>query len=296
MRDFIQWFIKGAAMGMADIVPGISGGTIAFILGIYERFLQALTNFNVHAVKLLFAARLKSFWQHIDGSFLLCLFSGILSAIFSLANLITYMLEYQPVLLWSFFNGLILASLPLLIRKFSWTPYRAFIFLVGAVFAAAITTLTPVHTDPTYWMFLGAGFISICAMMLPGISGSFLLLIMGMYTPITSAVSNLNLAPLGFFAIGAVAGLLIFSRLLKWALDRAHDAMLALLSGVVVGALLRIWPWQIEGELVSPNSYAAVNTNSELGWAVLAFVLGAALIQVLLHLENLFSNASEPTA
>lgn len=293
MKKYAQWMVKGAAMGMADIVPGISGGTIAFILGIYERFLQALTSFNLQALKHLSGFRFKALWQHIDGAFLLSLFGGILIAIFSLANLITFMLEHHPVPLWSFFNGLILASFPLLISKFKWSAYRAGLFVAGAVAAMLITTLTPMHTNPSYWMFLGAGFISICAMMLPGISGSFLLLIMGMYAPITTAVSELNLLPLGIFATGAIAGLLVFSRLLQWALKRAHDAMLALLSGIVLGALFRIWPWQIDNNLVTPMRYAEVHLSADIGWAILAFVLGAGLIQLLLHLEQLFNGEQD---
>ncbi|RTE86021.1 MULTISPECIES: DUF368 domain-containing protein [Gammaproteobacteria] len=293
MKEYIQWFIKGASMGMADIVPGVSGGTLAFILGIYERFIAALTSFDVSAVQLLLKGQIKKLWQHVDGTFLLCVFLGILTAIFSLANLISFLLETHPVPVWSFFCGLIIASLPMLLKKVQWSALRALLFVVGAVFAVLVTALTPMHNDPSLVLFFGAGFIAISAMMLPGISGSFLLLIMGMYAPITAAVSNLEITVLAVFALGCISGLLVFSRVLNWALHRVHDAMLAVLSGIVLGALLRIWPWQVEGNLVTPAQYAEVHTESYLLIAVITFILGGALIQLLLHLEKLFGTTTE---
>lgn len=295
MKNYVQWVIKGLAMGTADIVPGVSGGTLAFILGIYERLLKALTSFNVAAIRLLFRGQIKALWQHIDGAFLLCLFGGILFAIFSLANLIVYLLEFHPVPLWAFFNGLIIASLPLLVRNIQWNALRGILFVLGAVFAMLITTLTPMQTNPSAWLFFIAGFIAICAMILPGISGSFLLLIMGMYAPMTAAVSGLQFGVLILFALGCVTGLMIFSRVLTFALKRAHDAMLALLSGIVLGALFRIWPWQIENQLVSPTAYSEYFGSSQLGYAVLAFIIGALVIRGLLQLEKLFKNGTEPT-
>ncbi len=295
MKNYLQWLIKGLAMGTADIVPGVSGGTLAFILGIYERLLKALTSFNVTAIRLLFRGKMKALWQHIDGPFLLCLFGGILFAIFSLANLIVYLLEFHPVPLWAFFNGLIIASLPLLVRNIQWNLLRGILFVLGAIFAMLITTLTPMQTNPSAWLFFIAGFIAICAMILPGISGSFLLLIMGMYAPMTAAVSELQFGVLILFALGCVTGLMIFSRVLTFALKRAHDAMLALLSGIVLGALFRIWPWQIENQLVSPTAYGEYFGASQLGYAVLAFIIGALVIRGLLQLEKLFKNGAEPT-
>lgn len=294
MKTYLQWLIKGAAMGMADVVPGVSGGTLAFILGIYERFINALTSFNLTAIKLLLRGQFKDTWRHIDGTFLLCIFAGILTAIFTLASLISYLLEFHPVPLWAFFNGLIIASFPLLVKNVQWNAARGLIFALGVFFAVLITTLTPMHSNPSAWLFFFAGFIAICAMILPGISGSFLLLIMGMYAPITEAVSNLQLGILALFAFGCVSGLMLFSRVLKWALARAHNAMLAFLSGIVLGALFRIWPWQVDNNLVSPARFAELTGGSaSLALAVLAFFAGALLIQALLHLETLFSEKTE---
>ncbi|MCO4320320.1 DUF368 domain-containing protein [Aliidiomarina quisquiliarum] len=286
MNQYWKLFVKGMAMGAADVVPGVSGGTLAFILGVYERLLSALASVNIAAIKLLLSGQIKLAWRHIDGTFLLCLFGGILVSIFSLTNIITYMLQHQPVPLWAFFNGLILASLPILIRNVTWNWQRGLWFVVGTIIATCITLLTPMQSDPTPWMFFGAGFIAICAMILPGISGSFLLLIMGMYIPITTAVSNLNISLLLLFALGCFSGLMAFSRLLKWALQRAQNAMLAFLSGIVLGALYRIWPWQINDQLVSPASYAEAFGSAQLLLAAVAFALGIGALLLLRLLEK----------
>ncbi len=286
MNQHWKLFVKGMAMGAADVVPGVSGGTLAFILGVYERLLSALASFNIAAIKLLLSGQIKLAWRHIDGTFLLCLFGGILVSIFSLTNIITYMLQHQPVPLWAFFNGLILASLPILIGHVTWNWQRGVLFVVGVVIATLITLLTPMQSNPTPWMFFGAGFIAICAMILPGISGSFLLLIMGMYLPITTAVSNLDLGVLLLFALGCFSGLMAFSRLLKWALQRAQNAMLAFLSGIVLGALYRIWPWQVNNQLVSPATYAEVFGSAQLFIAAVAFGLGVGALLLLRLLEK----------
>lgn len=285
MKQHWQTFIKGTAMGAADIVPGVSGGTLAFILGIYARLLQALSSFNVTALQLLMRGQFKFLWQHVDGAFLLALFGGILSSIFALTHGITYMLEHQPVPLWAFFNGLILASLPLLVRDIEWTTARGLLFVLGVVIASLITMLTPMQTNPAPWMFFAAGFIAICAMILPGISGSFLLLIMGMYVPITTAVSSMQVGVLVLFALGCASGLMVFSRLLHWAMQRAQQSMLAFLSGIVLGALYRIWPWQINEQLVSPSHYAETLGSAYLLQAAIAFLLGIGILRLLRLLE-----------
>src|SRR5690554_5232899 len=146
MNQYWKVFIKGLAMGAADVVPGVSGGTLAFILGVYERLLNALASFNIHAIKLTCSGQFKQTWRYIDGTFLLYLFAGILVSIFSLTKGISYMLEHQPVPLWAFFNGLIFASLPILIRHVSWTWQRSLLFLVGMVSATLITLLTPMQS------------------------------------------------------------------------------------------------------------------------------------------------------
>lgn len=291
MKNYFNWLIKGMAMGAADIVPGVSGGTLAFILGIYERFLKALTSFNLEALNLARRGRWQTLWRHIDGAFLTCLFAGILLSIASLANMLSYLLEHRPVPLWALFNGLIIAALPYLLKTVKFTPLRMLWLLLGSALAISISFLSPVQSEPQTWMFFSAGFIAICAMILPGISGSFLLLLMGMYAPVVAAVSNLEIGLLMLFASGCVLGLLIFSRLLRALLARFHHAMLAFLSGIVIGALYRIWPWQIEGSPVSIQRYAEQTGGSDIVLALLCFSLGMLIILGLLKLEKALGGA-----
>lgn len=295
MKSYLQWVIKGLAMGAADVVPGVSGGTLAFILGIYERLLAAISSVNIAAVKLLMQGRFKSLWQHIDGTFLLCLFSGILLSVFSLANVISYLLEHRPVPLWAFFNGLILASLPVLLRSVSWSALRLVLLLIGVVFAVAVGMLAPVQMEPAAYMFFIAGAIAICAMILPGISGSFILLIFGMYGPVMLAVTQMQLGILVLFASGCLVGLLSFSRLLNWLLKHYHDATLALLTGVVIGALYRIWPWQHNQQVFSPWQYQHHVANNDLWLAVAALGAGVLVITLLINLERLFNSNEHGT-
>ena len=291
MKNYLQWLIKGLAMGAADVVPGVSGGTLAFILGIYERLLAAISSIDTAAVKLLLKGRFSALWQHIDGTFLLCLFSGILLSIFSLANVISYLLEHRPVPLWAFFNGLILASLPVLLRSVSWSAARLLLLVLGIVFAVAVGMLAPVQLQPAPYMFFLAGAIAICAMILPGISGSFILLILGMYAPIMLAVTELRFTTLALVAAGCLVGLLSFSRLLNWLLKHFHDATLALLTGVVIGALYRIWPWQHNQQVLSPWQYQQLVANHDLLPAIMAVIAGILVITLLLNLERLFNTA-----
>ncbi|SNY53239.1 putative membrane protein [Arsukibacterium tuosuense] len=291
MKNYLQWIIKGLAMGAADVVPGVSGGTLAFILGIYERLLAAISSVDTAAVKLLLQGRFKALWQHIDGTFLLCLFSGILLSIFSLANVISYLLEHRPVPLWAFFNGLILASLPVLLRSVSWSALRVVLLLLGVAFAVVVGMLAPVQLQPAPYMFFVAGAIAICAMILPGISGSFILLIFGMYGPVMIAVTQFQLGILALFASGCIFGLLSFSKLLNWLLKHFHDATLALLTGVVIGALYRIWPWQHNQQVLSPWQYQQQFASHDLLLASVAVVAGILVITLLLNLERLFNTA-----
>ncbi len=283
---YLQWLIKGMAMGAADVVPGVSGGTMAFILGVYERLLDAISSVNISAVQLLLKGRLVALWRQIDGTFLLCLLSGILLSIFSLAAVISWLLENRPVPLWAFFNGLILTALPSLLKAVRWSAIRTLLVIIGIVFALLISTLNPVAFAPAQWMFFAAGAIAICAMILPGISGSFILLILGMYAPVLLAVRELQLGIIVLFASGCVVGLLSFSRLLNYLLHRFHDATLALLTGVVIGAMYRLWPWQAGNTLYTPTDYAGVYGQHDLGLALACFVSAVLVMLALLNLEK----------
>ncbi len=293
--NYLQWIIKGMAMGAADVVPGVSGGTLAFILGIYERLLNAISAINIQAIKLLWQGRFNAFWLHVDGTFLLCLVTGILGSIFSLASIISWLLEHRAVPVWAFFNGLILTALPVLLMAVKWSLWRSVLFLIGAIFALGVSMLTAVELQPASWMFFAAGAIAICAMILPGISGSFILLLLGMYTPVTLAVRELQFSVLFLFASGCIIGLLSFTHFLKWLLQRCHDAMLALLTGVVVGALYRLWPWQAGGEMLSPANYAEKFGQHDVLLATGCFIAAVIVMLLLLNLERLLGNLPAKT-
>ena len=294
--QYIQWIIKGLAMGAADVVPGVSGGTLAFILGIYERLLTAISNCNLAALHLLLRGRVRQVWQQIDGTFLLCLFGGVLLSIFSLAGVITYLLEHRAIPLWALFCALIITALPHLCGSVRWNAWRLVLCALGIVFAVLVGMLTPRELEPQAWMFFVAGAVAICAMILPGISGSFILLMSGMYAPVLLAVTQLQFGVLSLFMLGCIIGLLSFSRLLNWLLRHYHDASLALLIGVVIGALYRIWPWQAGQQLYLPWQYASDIGPADGLVAALSALAGVALMLVLLNMEKWLQVASQPVS
>lgn len=294
--QFLNWFIKGLAMGAADVVPGVSGGTLAFILGIYSRLLAAISAINLHALRLFVTGQWRACWRHIDGTFLLVLFSGVIVSIFSLAALISWLLEHRPVPLWAFFNGLIIAALPMLLKSVKWSLWRSVLFAWGLLLALLIAMLNPATLQPANWMFFFAGALAICAMILPGISGSFILLLLGMYAPVLLAVRELQLTIILLFAAGCLVGLLSFSRLLNWLLKHYHDATLALLTGVVVGALYRLWPWQSAAGLYSPWGYAATFGQHDLLLASACFLLAILVMLGLLNLEKWLGSSANVNA
>ena len=237
--------LKGCAMGMADVVPGVSGGTIAFISGIYEELLDSIRRFDATALKLLVRLRFGDLWRHVNAGFLLPVLTGIAIAIFSLARLMTYLLEHHPIAIWSFFFGLIVASVILVARQVGrWNGQTVLSFAVGAAAAWWITVATPAETPETWWFILLSGAIAICAMILPGISGAFVLLLLGKYKFIMQAVADLNIPVMAIFVVGAAAGIIAFSHLLSWLLKHRHDLTVALLMGFMVGSLNKVWPWK----------------------------------------------------
>lgn len=242
---YIILALKGCAMGMADVVPGVSGGTIAFISGIYEELLDSIRSVNATALKLLLRFRLAEFWRHINGRFLLPVLLGIAVAIFSLARLMTYLLVNHPIGIWSFFFGLIVASALLVAKQIGLWDWRTVLaFVVGAVAAWWITVATPAETPNDWWFVMLSGAIAICAMILPGISGAFILLLLGKYQYIMHAVGEFNIPVIVVFVIGAAAGIISFSHLLSWLLKHWHDVTVAVLMGFMVGSLNKVWPWK----------------------------------------------------
>jgi putative membrane protein len=249
MRSLVDYFLlmlKGVAMGAADVVPGVSGGTIAFISGIYEELLTAISNFNLEAIRILRKNGVKAAWKHIHGDFLFTLFVGIALSIFSLAQLIKYLLEQHPVLIWSFFFGLVLASTWLVGKQISKrNAVIGLLFVLGAITAYWITTIEATANVSSTWFFFVSGMIAICAMILPGISGSFILLLLGSYHAVIEAIHDRNLQLIIIFALGCGVGLLSFSRVLKWLFAKFKNATLAVLTGFLLGSLNKIWPWKI---------------------------------------------------
>ena len=245
-RDYFVIGLKGMAMGAADVVPGVSGGTIAFISGIYEELLIAISNVNLSLLKTLKTSGVKAAWKQLNGSFLAALFLGIFVSIVSLAKVIKHLLESQPILLWSFFFGLVLASIIYIAKQITDWNFKAFLVLIiGAVIAYFITTLNPLISGNSSSLFVFiAGAIAICAMILPGISGSFILVLLGAYKPVLEAVNNRDFKTILVFMAGAVVGLLTFSKVLKWLFKNHKNLTLAVLTGFIIGSLNKIWPWK----------------------------------------------------
>nr|WP_010131493.1 DUF368 domain-containing protein [Microbulbifer agarilyticus] len=248
--------LRGLAMGAADVVPGVSGGTIAFITGIYQELLDSLSKIGPHTVVSLFRNGIAATWREINGGFLLALFSGVLVSIFSLAKLISFLLENYPILVWSFFFGLILASVVPIGRRvvhWQWSSWLA--LLSGVALAILVSEMRPTEIVATPYTLFFSGAVAICAMILPGISGSFILLMIGIYPQVISAVHELQVGALVWFAAGAGCGLLLFSRVLSWLMHRFPSVTLSFLVGVLLGSLKIVWPWKLAnggvGELSS---------------------------------------------
>ncbi len=262
-------FLRGLAMGAADIVPGVSGGTIAFITGIYFRLLEAINALPPALYDLLRKRQLGVFWRACDGTFLLSLLAGILTSIATLASAISYLLAQFPILIWSFFFGLIVASVWHVGRQVR--HYRiglALPLVIGIGFAWWVTTLSAGEASPSSLVFFGAGALAICAMILPGISGSFILLVIGMYAPVLAAIKSLDLGVLLLFMLGCLVGLLSIARLITWAFHHFHDLVLALLTGFMIGALNKVWPWKetLSWRVNSAGEEVPVNEVSILPW------------------------------
>lgn len=292
MKGFIKNIIvavKGACMGAADVIPGVSGGTIAFIMGIYDDFVGSLASINSEALKLLFTGKFKAFWKHINGSFLLSLAIGIGFSVIALAGIMQYLLEWHPIQTWSFFFGLIVASSIFILRGISGWKLREVLFLIfGAILGVVICTLSPTRTPDAYWFIFLSGAIAICAMILPGISGSFILLILGKYKYIMGTITGVTtgtavgegLVILGVFAVGAVCGILAFSRFLHWLLARYHKQTLLVLAGFIVGSLVKVWPWSNMEAIVISQFPEIADMAAATGQAIPVEVLADYLPQV----------------
>lgn len=303
-KDYLLIGIKGIAMGAADVIPGVSGGTIAFITGIYEELINSIKSIGPGTLPLLLKGRFREFWKAINGNFLLSLVTGIFISILSLARLLKYLLENYPVLIWSFFFGLIVASAIYVARTVrKWPPPVIISGIAGIGIAWVITVLTPAEANTTWWFIFLSGSIAICAMILPGISGSFILVLLGMYRFILDAVSNLNIPVIILFLAGAAIGIILFSNFLSWLLKKYHNMTIALLAGFMIGSLNKVWPWKqvVEtfidrhGEVkplveanVLPGSYESI--TGEPSMLVGALLLAAAGFVLIFLIEGLTSS------
>ena len=291
-KSLFAVYVKGMAMGAADIVPGVSGGTIALISGIYERLIGALGSIGPNLWQVFRKEGgikgLAAVWRHVDATFLLCLVLGIATSFITLAGIIKGLLDNQPLLIWSFFFGLVAATVLLLLTEIKrWTPVRGGLFVFGLIAAVMISSmpLLAATTSLPYLFFAGA--IAICAMILPGVSGSFILLLLGAYDTVLEAVHNFNLSIIATVMAGMVTGLLLFTHMLKWLLSRYYQATLALLTGFIAGSLVKVWPWKVDamGSLTGDAIHNVMPWQYPTGahWltTVGLIVLGAVLVSLL---------------
>ena len=254
MKEALSTFLKGAAMGAANVIPGVSGGTVAFITGIYERLINAITGFGIETMKHLLRKEFRAFAEKVDFWFLLWLGSGAVISIVSLAKLLGYLFDYYAVMVWAFFFGLILASIIFVGKQVKrWSLGAIIGCLIGAAVAVAVAFLKPASENDAVWYVLICGVVAMASMIIPGLSGSFVLLLMGNYSLIMiESVSLLSRGDLSALRIlipvgmGAVIGVLALSRTLSWVFREFHDEAVALLTGFVAGSLLIIWPWKDE--------------------------------------------------
>lgn len=292
MKNSLLVFLKGMAMGAADIVPGVSGGTVAMLVGIYTRLVDAIHNIGPATLLQLKREGLQATWRSIDGNFLLVLLSGIFCSVVLFAGLIQFLMSHYPILLWSFFFGLVVISAVLVAKQITaWGVAQIMGLLCGAAAAAAISLMAPTEISATPFNLFWGGALAICAMILPGISGSFILLLLGLYVPVIAAVKGMDLPLLTVFAAGCLVGILSFSRVLSWLLHHHFNLTMSVLTGFMAGALVKIWPWKevrvsridSHGQFVPVQEWPVLPFEVQDPQILFAILLsGAAIISVLL--------------
>lgn len=299
MKNYIATFFKGIAMGAANVIPGVSGGTIALITGIFERLIDAIKSFDMQAVKLLFSGKIKELLKHIDFNFLVAVGLGVGISIITIARLFDYLFESYPVYIWSFFFGLILASVFFVGKEVGkWKIAQILAFLIGTAGAVSISILSPASPNDSFLYLIICGMVGACSMILPGLSGSFVLILMGNYQLVMiDAVNTMDFAILLPVVIGAGVGLLAFSYVLSWVFKRFRSQTLSLLSGFILGSLLILWPWKNEitetfGDKIKVIGYDWIlpaQFNSEVLWALVWAILGVVCIVGMEYLATISS-------
>jgi putative membrane protein len=308
LRKYGLTYLKGMAMGAADIVPGVSGGSIALIAGIYQQLLDSINSFNLDNLLLLKSLQIKEFYARVNGNFLVSLLLGIMTSIFALSRVITFLMEVHPIPLWSFFTGLILVSAFLILKEIKvWNWVIVVSIAIGTAVAWWVTNLPPTTTPDAHWFTFLAGAIAICAMILPGISGSFILLILGKYETILTALAQKDFFTLALFASGCLVGILSFSRVVAFLLRRFYAVTIGLLSGFMLGSVNELWPWKVVTswrtsssgqqkpfltENILPSDYLAqVGQEPNLIWAIAAFLFGIGMVLFIEWLANKLQEA-----
>lgn len=298
VAGWFQIFLRGMAMGVADLVPGVSGGTVAFITGIYDELLGTIAGLKFSLLGELFRGegkfgdRFRRVWQEANLTFLAVLLAGVFASVALFAGLLHHLLGSHPELLWAFFFGLVAASIPLVGREANWAAREWVLAAVGVALAGFLTSLPPMATSDAPLVLLGCGAIAICAMILPGISGSFILLLLGAYSAVIGAIKSFDVLRVAAFGVGAVLGLLSFSRVLDRLLERRRNETLALLTGFLLGSLNALWPWKEKLELLythsdgreewfKRNAWPNGVDSSQLMWAIALAVVGAVLVTAL---------------
>lgn len=298
LKDYALVALKGVGMGAADVVPGVSGGTIAFIVGIYDELINSIKSINGESLKLFFTGKWAEFWKMINGNFLVSLVLGIAISVFSLAKIITWLLTDHPIMVWSFFFGLVLASTWFVGKDIKeWNKKTIPAFIIGVGVAYYITVATPAETPGNLFFIFLCGAVAICAMILPGISGSFILVLLGKYFFIMDAVKTLDVVVLLVFLAGACIGITTFSRILSYALKHFRNITLAVLTGFMLGSLNKVWPWKKTLEtftdshgVVKPMIEANILPNQHIIEAVVLMIVGFFLVY---FLEKLSSRSSQ---
>jgi len=287
-QGVLAWFgvlVRGMAMGLAELVPGVSGGTIAFVTGIYYELVSSLSSFRVGSAVILYREGIPGFWRAHNLGFLLVLAAGMLISIAAFARLFEYLLDTVPTLVWAFFFGLIVASIVQIGRRRPWrllVGYGA----VGLLCGLAMLTIEPADAGVSPWMFFVGGLIAISAWLLPAVSGSFMLLVLGLYEPLLRALNALDLPVIVAFGAGCAVGILTMARVLHWLMGRFREPVLALLTGFMAGSLVTLWPWQFDDALLLPGQYqAASGSPALLGYSVAAAFLGMVALWLLSRLE-----------
>ena len=289
---------KGFAMGAANVIPGVSGGTIALLTGIFNELIGALNALlTPKAWKLLFKGNFREFWEYIHGTFLLWLGAGVVASVFSLAKLMEYVLSHHPVQTWAFFFGLILVSAVFMLADLKGKKAVDVLWLaIGAAMGAAICLLSPSTTPDAPWFIAICGAIAICTMILPGISGSFILVLLGKYDYIMGAVSNLDIPVLAVFAVGCVVGIVAFSKILHWLIAHFEKQTLLVLIGFTVGSLVKVWPWADKAAYQAANALTGCPEGElHILSAVICALVAAASVIVLEVLAHRAKGADKDT-